>query len=85
MLTFVTLPILSIFTTFPSAGETIIDGSFGMVRGGLRKKNATKDVRSNRKTPRAIQPNPNEAAVRTIRGIRNRKASEAIIVVEGYF
>jgi hypothetical protein len=56
-----------------------------MVRGGLRKKNATKDVRSNRKTPRAIQPNPNEAAVRTIRGIRNRKASEAIIVVEGYF
>src|SRR6516164_6710840 len=85
MLTFVTFPTLSIFTTFPSAGETIIDGSCGMVRCGLRKKNATKDVRNNSKTPMAIQPNPNAAMVSTISGIRNRKASGAIIVMEGYF
>ena len=74
MLSFVTLPTRSIFTTRPSAGETITRGSDGISRRGLRKKNATKAASNSTKIAtcgksRERKPEPS----RQEEGLRNLK------------
>src|SRR4051812_22462394 len=79
MLIFVTPPTRSILTTLPSAGGTIKERTCGIVRGGVRKKKAKKIFKASRNRPGTSHESQNDAAVRIIRGMRNRKASRAIM------
>src|SRR4051812_24831480 len=79
MLIFVTLPTRSILTTRPSAGETMMRGSAGMVRGGLRKKKATKTANNSTRMAAMTRPSAYARMADTSSGIRNRYASLTII------
>src|SRR5437867_6406882 len=80
MLSFVTLPTRSTFTTRPSAGDTITRGSDGTSRFGFLKKNATKAVSSSRKSPAPGRSSQKLAITVADKGSRNLYASLTIIL-----